>query len=182
MVALNDPLREHKLAKKREAQAKYRNTIKGKATQKKATKRHRASLEVDMDKFLQDAVVRANRRANDKGIECTITKDELRQVFIESNGVCALSNMPISTIHHDRYKASIDRIDSDKGYTMDNIQIVASCVNMAKSDMKLNEFWIMIDALAANKVNYGKRKTRKPNKSTSVVEAFTGLETFFLEE
>lgn len=48
---------------------------------------------------------------------------------------CALSDMPIDTQKRRRSKAtaSIDRIDSSKGYTLDNVQWVHKDVNFMKS-------------------------------------------------
>jgi hypothetical protein len=130
---MNDFDREQRLAKKRKYQEKYRNSTKGKITQIKATSKQRATLEVDVERFLNDAITRAKNRAKKKNIPCTISKEDLRQKFNETDWKCAISKIPVTMKHHDRFKASIDRIDSSKGYTLDNIQIVAACVNMAKS-------------------------------------------------
>src|SRR6202008_2345346 len=44
----------------------------------------------------------------------------------------------------DEDKVSIDRIDSDGGYTPDNIQLVTKRINVAKSDMSEDAFLIMV--------------------------------------
>lgn len=126
--------REQRLAKKRKYQEKYRNSTKGKDTQIKATAKQRATLEVDVDKFFHDWIYRVNARAKDRKLDCTITEQDLRKKIEETNWTCSISKLPLTMRHKDRCKASVDRIDSSKGYTMDNIQIVAACVNMAKSN------------------------------------------------
>jgi hypothetical protein len=42
-----------------------------------------------------------------------------------------------------RYRGSLDRIDSTKGYSKDNIQIVCAQVNLMKHELTINElkFW-----------------------------------------
>ena len=41
---------------------------------------------------------------------------------------------------HGKYNISIDRIDSTKGYTKDNTQLVCDIVNRMKLDLPMNEF------------------------------------------
>lgn len=125
---------DKKKAKKKEYQEKYRNSAKGKITQSRATAKRRASLEEDVDKFFNDWIYRVNARAKDRKLDCTLTEQDLRKKIEETNWTCSISKLPLTMRHKDRCKASVDRIDSSKGYTMDNIQIVAACVNMAKSD------------------------------------------------
>lgn len=46
---------------------------------------------------------------------------------------------------------SIDRIDPNKGYTKDNVQLVCAQVNMMKSDMSLEELYMFCEAMIKNK-------------------------------
>lgn len=49
---------------------------------------------------------------------------------------------------------SIDRIDSSKGYTEDNIVITTGIVNTMKLDMSINEFKEQIKLLYNNMNNF----------------------------
>ena len=57
--------------------------------------------------------------------------------FIKQNKKCALSGVELSFRLENRYDgtASIDRIDSTKGYTKENIQWIHKDLNRLKSNM-----------------------------------------------
>ena len=70
-----------------------------------------------------------------KQIELTITKEYVWDLFIKQNRKCSLSGIdlrfPIK--HKDKtYTASLDRIDSSKGYIEGNVQWVHKDINMMK--------------------------------------------------
>ena len=52
------------------------------------------------------------------------------------------------------YNISIDRIDSTKGYTKDNVQLVCAQVNMMKAEMTMEELYIFCENIVNNKRNY----------------------------
>jgi hypothetical protein len=144
--------KEEKLIKKREWQEKYRKSAKGKITERKATAKRRDALEVDTDKFFKNWMTRVNTSAKSRNIVCMLKQEDLRQKIAEVNWKCAISKLPLTMKHNDRFKASVDRIDSSKGYTLDNIQIVATCVNMAKNAGTTEELINLCKAIAkANK-------------------------------
>lgn len=85
----------------------------------------------------------ALKRANSGRIQCgihTITLEDVKQKVEEQNGKCVFTGRILEWTDNDMNKASIDRIDSSKGYTPDNIQIVTRVANQAKSDMSDKEF------------------------------------------
>lgn len=71
-------------------------------------------------------------------IKSEVTSGLLKQVWDRQHGRCALTGEQMT---HVRGKgqvptnASIDRIDSDCGYTKQNIQLVCYAVNMMKRSM-----------------------------------------------
>jgi hypothetical protein len=78
-----------------------------------------------------------------------LTLDQMKEVFKKQKGLCALSGVPLTCIKIPNSKKvhtnlSIDRIDSDKGYELDNIQLVCAIVNIMKSSLTMEEFkwWI----------------------------------------
>jgi hypothetical protein len=86
--------------------------------------------------------------ATTRGLEFSITIEDAWQLYLRQNKKCAISGVPISfKTNNDQavyQTASLDRIDSTRGYTLDNIQWVHKRVNRFKSIMDNNElfFWV----------------------------------------
>lgn len=81
-------------------------------------------------------VIEARKRASAKGLECTITSDDVARCYIRSGMRCALTSCSFTTdkaegAHKAPFAPSIDRIDCRKGYTPDNIRLVCVAVNYA---------------------------------------------------
>lgn len=99
------------------------------------------------------------RSANgDKGrrspIELTITKEEAWELFLKQNRRCALSGIELKFPSRSKDKswtASLDRIDSSKGYILGNVQWVHKDINMMKR-IYTQEYFIKMCNLVA-KVN-----------------------------
>jgi hypothetical protein len=66
------------------------------------------------------------------------------------NGKCALTGWDIS-LDYTKCTASLDRIDSKKGYEASNIQWVHTMVNMCKNKYEQDKFIDMCKAVAATK-------------------------------
>jgi hypothetical protein len=86
----------------------------------------------------------AKRNAETREIEFTITLEDLEAVWVKQEGRCKLTGIPLelpnSRSNGDlTYRASIDRIDNDKGYTRGNIQILSLRVNYMKMRSKNSE-------------------------------------------
>lgn len=93
----------------------------------------------------QKRVADASYNAKKKKFDCKfeITKDDIIQKYIEQQGRCYLSGQLFSTdskIGKKYNNLSIDRIDSKKGYTKDNVQLVTEIVNHSKSDLSNDEY------------------------------------------
>jgi hypothetical protein len=94
-------------------------------------------------------VFRSGARSRD--LEWVISADDMSKQFELQKGRCALSGVPLSLpvrdyarddgcgIHYEG-NASLDRIDSTRGYTTDNIQWVEKTVNLMKRDFTEHEF------------------------------------------
>lgn len=79
---------------------------------------------------------RMQRIAKARNIKFNISKEDLWNKFIEQNKKCALTGDNIPDIN----KASLDRIDSNKDYTIDNVQWVTKQANLSKHIMTTSEF------------------------------------------
>lgn len=81
--------------------------------------------------------------AKHRNLPVTITKEEAWQLFLEQERKCALSDLPLKFPSKEKARdgtASLDRIDSNKGYTSDNVQWIHKDINRMKMDMSENEF------------------------------------------
>ncbi len=100
--------------------------------------------------------------ARERGIGWSVTADDLARQFEKQDGKCALSGVALSLpsrdyertdgcgIHY-RGNASLDRIDSSKGYTLSNIQWLDKAVNLMKKDLPEEEFVALCHLVAARK-------------------------------
>lgn len=80
--------------------------------------------------------------ARQRKVEFTITVNEIWEMFLTQEGKCALTGVPIhfNIKENDgivRQTASLDRIDSKKGYTIDNVWWVHKDVNRVKNAYSL---------------------------------------------
>ena len=86
------------------------------------------------------------RDAKKVGREFNITAEYIWELFIKQNRKCALSGVEIwfaktsMNIGKDKNTASLDRIDSTKGYIEGNVQWVHKWVNIMKRNMTDDQF------------------------------------------
>lgn len=89
--------------------------------------------------------------AEKRGLDFSITSQEAWELFVEQDGKCGLSGLPIS-MHLGRKPrygpikggvirtASLDRINNDKGYVTGNIMWVHKDINRMKTDFSIDRF------------------------------------------
>jgi hypothetical protein len=86
------------------------------------------------------------RSAKKRGISLEISKEDASRLFVEQKGLCALTGEELrlaenlTDIKRRTQTASLDRIDSKLGYTIDNVQWTHRDINIMKSDMDQDEF------------------------------------------
>lgn len=81
--------------------------------------------------------------AIDRGLELSITKEYVSNLLKKQNFKCALSGIPIKfgRVHwSEENTASLDRIDSTKGYIEGNVQWVHKTINFMKMNFTQDEF------------------------------------------
>lgn len=96
--------------------------------------------------------------AVNRKIALEISIQDLWNQFLIQNGRCAITNIPLNFAEKYTYDltsqtSSLDRIDSSKGYTIDNIQWVHKTVNMMKqtlSDLEFKDFCYKIHKFKHN--------------------------------
>lgn len=98
------------------------------------------------------------RRAKSKGQEFNISIEYIWQLFLNQNKKCALSGLDIDFftgfVNKDKKntneKASLDRIDSTKGYIEGNVQWVHKDVNRMKMDLGEDYFYKLCQAVTGH--------------------------------
>lgn len=89
-------------------------------------------------------VNRFRKGAKVRNIEFTVTAKYLYELFMSQNECCALSGikltLPINSKNCNKGTASIDRIDSSKGYIEGNVQWVFKLINFMKYTLSQEEF------------------------------------------
>ena len=78
--------------------------------------------------------------AKARGIGVEVSKDYLWSLFLSQEQRCALSGLPIALTIRGNTTASVDRIDSDKGYVEGNVQWVHKDINRMKGSLGQHAF------------------------------------------
>jgi hypothetical protein len=104
---------------------------------------------------------KGGKRENRTKKNFDITLEYIWQLFVKQNRKCAISGVELSfdyqgdrmTWKHretNKITASLDRIDSSKGYVEGNVQWVHKCINIMKNDMNDAEFITWCKIVAKN--------------------------------
>lgn len=95
------------------------------------------------------------KSAESRQLDFKLTKEYLWNLFLEQNRKCALSGLEIKFYTHYKNKtdqtASVDRIDSSKGYIEGNVQWVHKHVNLMKLNFSQGEFIDLCALIAKTK-------------------------------
>lgn len=102
-----------------------------------------------LDKVLQIRCQTAKQRAKRKGLKFDITPEFLLDMWDRQNGRCYYSNLPMSFDRNDLYTVSIDRIDSNGGYTKNNVVLSCWSINSAKNNFTVSDYIHLCAAVAA---------------------------------
>jgi hypothetical protein len=87
-------------------------------------------------------LINIKRNARLRGFEFTLNDEEIWMLFEKQNRRCAISGEPIhfGKVRYEETTASLDRIDSSKGYVEGNVQWIHKDVNLMKLDYSTDEF------------------------------------------
>jgi len=92
-----------------------------------------------------------------------ITLEDLKNQWEKQKGICPytgwrMTNAPCQSpekkIERTPNRASLDRIDSNKGYTVDNIQFVSLMAQYAKNSFSEEELFTFCEAVTKNSVAF----------------------------
>ncbi len=91
-----------------------------------------------------DIITKVVRHSKSRNIALTITIEDAWNLFLKQNRKCSISGRYLNFENAEGIKqkqtASLDRIDSSKGYTIDNVQWVHKDFNKAKMAMHTKDF------------------------------------------
>ena len=99
----------------------------------------------NFDYRLQMLINASKQRAKNKDREHTITVEDVKAIY-PKDGCCPIFGMKLefNTAGFRETSPSIDRIDSTKGYTPDNIQIISWKANRVKGYATLQELEMLV--------------------------------------
>lgn len=86
--------------------------------------------------------------ARTRGIDFGITIEDAWAAYVRQDGRCALSGEPL--VLRGDITASLDRVDSKRGYTLDNIQWVHKVLNHMKMSIDQDDFVAWCRRVAAH--------------------------------
>jgi hypothetical protein len=150
--------------------AKYRNSLMTKNYWKEQYSKHPSFKGYENNRQDQYSPFRtfvSKGRASIKKKGCTLDVEYLKMLWENQNGKCPYTGiqmiLPKNTIEYNSIKslkkASLDRIDSSKGYIKGNVEFVCSGINFAKNDFTkkdmtsfLNEIMSSMNALGVTQV------------------------------
>jgi len=95
----------------------------------------------------------AKHRAKIKNIEFELTDEVIQNKLKEQNGRCYFSNVEVTFKTKDLHSLSLDRIDSNIGYTIENTVIVTWFINQAKNNIDSEKFINELKLCYKNMIN-----------------------------
>ena len=86
--------------------------------------------------------ITSNLHRGNRIIDCKINIEDLKTLYDDQKGICPYTGIYLNVLDllKKESNASIDRTDSSKGYTMDNIKWVYKPLNIMKNRYSLEEF------------------------------------------
>lgn len=76
-----------------------------------------------------------------------ITAEYIEYLWDKQQGKCIYSGFQMTKDPGDKDVWSVDRVDSSKGYTLDNVVLCSRAVNMMKQDLPLDRFFEYVAAI-----------------------------------
>jgi hypothetical protein len=128
--------------------------------QTEKTKKYTSTLNGFIKKIYKDMYHNAEKRAKKLDIELKV--EDIHELYEKQNGLCAISGLKLTHETYaykdkehiiNRLNISIDRINSNLGYSKNNVQLVAAIVNRMKTDLPDSEFIKICSIISENNKN-----------------------------
>lgn len=104
--------------------------------------------------FYTDLYRGARKGAEKRGYNFDLTRTQFDEIVRQAQGCCTMTGIPFVFEKHPTaarrpFAPSIDRIDSTKGYTIDNVRLVCLLVNFAMNQWGIEPLRQVAERLAA---------------------------------
>lgn len=105
-------------------------------------------------KLFHDIKHNAKKRA--KKLKIEITLNDIKDLYNKQKGLCVFTGKKMTRLAYQKkgdqhiinnWNISVNRIDSTKGYTKDNIQLVCAIINRMKTDLSDNQFLLICEKI-----------------------------------
>lgn len=83
---------------------------------------------------------RIQKEAKKRSLTFSLSIEEAWDIFLKQNRKCALTGDEIGFANQEKRTASLDRIDSSKGYIEGNVQWVHTSINRMKTNLNEDKF------------------------------------------
>lgn len=121
------------------------------------------------DRYFRDRCSDYNQRAAIKKIPFDLTPEFLKNLFKKQQGLCYYSGLSMELKSNKNRKisaasfnvASLDRIDSNKGYTQDNVVWCLNCINMLKAHHDMSDIKKVMQAIMQKEKKQTPLKVKK---------------------
>lgn len=101
------------------------------------------------------------RNAKKRFKDFNLTLEYLKTLWEEQNGICPYTGIKLQLAEYKNshnnpiYVASLDRIDSTKGYIIGNVQFISTAINYMKNTMSHNDTLLLCNIIAKHVVEIG---------------------------
>lgn len=117
---------------------------------------------------LGQALKGTRRRSKLKNTYNDLDLEFLMYLWNKQNGKCALTGLDMTYKFYEgrvNTNVSVDRIDSSKGYTRDNVQLVCMAANQMKNDLSMSELLDMCERILSLEREKVKARAALKNKT-----------------
>jgi hypothetical protein len=91
--------------------------------------------------------------SKNRGIENTITIEDINELYEKQNGLCYWFKVPLSPSNERKHpqQPSLDRLDRNKGYVKDNIVLTCYSANIGRNENDLDTWTEFLKLLIVKK-------------------------------
>lgn len=139
---------------------------------RKCSSVHTKSIKDPIEKFFREKISRLRSNAKNRNKYFDLNWKDLHKLYQKQKGLCFYSKIPLNLIYSSKKKTicpfdqlSVDRIDSDLGYTKDNIVLCCFCMNNFKGQESHRNFLDIINSLNNREITV---RFIKSNKSAKI--------------
>lgn len=94
----------------------------------------------------------AKSRAEHANIVFDITEQDVAKLWNRQQGICYYTNgSMVLRRDNNRNSVSIDRLDPNIGYVLNNIVLCCSSINIMKNDLSVDEFYAIVETVYLNR-------------------------------